>query len=131
MVGAAREPPILQVAKAERQERRLLEFDGVVALRPVVELDQRLGQPRNFERAFAQVVGLLGVQQQNAVGDLDIGHHERHRRPGAELAERGEAVMAVRGPVLALTRPHDDQRIEEAVQPVSERALIHAYGVAT
>ena len=46
MVRAAGEAAVLLVAEAERDERGLLELGRELALRPVVERGERLGQPR-------------------------------------------------------------------------------------
>ena len=122
MVRAAGEAAVLQVAEAQRHERGLLELGFELALGPVVELGEALGQPRHLERALAEVVRLLGVEEQDAVRDLGLGHHDGHRRAGAERAHRRQAVVAVRGPVSAVAGAHDDHGVEVAAEPVDRRA---------
>src|SRR5262245_42669666 len=79
------EAAVLLVAEAERDERGLLELDGEVALRPIVERRERLRQPRHLERPLAEIVRLLGVEEEDTMGDFGLRNHERHDRLGAQL----------------------------------------------
>src|SRR5262249_55049418 len=74
MIGAAREAAILLIAEAKRDECRFLELDLILALRTIVERGERFGETSHLERALAEVVRLLGVEQQNAVRDFRLGH---------------------------------------------------------
>ena len=129
VIGAAGEAPVLHVAEAERHERRLLELGLELSLGPVVELGQALRQPGHLERALAEVVGLLGVEQQDAVRHLGLGHHDGDGGVGAEGAHRGEAVVAVGRPVVAVVGAHDDHRVEVAAEPVDGGAELGDVGV--
>jgi hypothetical protein len=73
VIRAAREAAIHLVTEAERDECRFLELGLVLAFRTVVERSQSLGETRDFERAFAKVVRLLGIQQQNPMCHLGSG----------------------------------------------------------
>ncbi len=133
MVGPAGKTAIFLVAQPQREQCRLLELDLVVPLRPVLGLGQQLGQADHLQRPLAQVVRLLGVEQQDPVGDLDIGHHDGDDGAGAESPERGQAVVAVGGPVrvqgglpfpsllAGLGATHNDHRIQIPAELVHGR----------
>jgi hypothetical protein len=52
------------------------------------------------------------------VGDLGLGHHNGDGRPGAERPHGGQAVVAVRRPVVPILGAHHHHRVEVAPEPV-------------
>ena len=73
-----------------REQRRLLELALELLLRTVVQLGEILGQTDDLERALPEVVRLLGVEQQDPVRHLHLGHHDGDHRP-ARRAPRSAA----------------------------------------
>ena len=116
MIRTAGEAAVLLVTETERDERCFLELDRELPLRAIVERRERLGEPHDLERPLAQVVRLLGVEQQDAMRHLGLGHDEGHDRPRAKRAHRTEPVVAVRRPIDAAAGGHSDDGIEEAVE---------------
>ena len=97
MIRAAGEAAVLLVAEAERHERGLLELGREFPLRAVVELCERLGEPRDLERALAKVVRLLGVEKQNPMRDFRLRHHDgddRSSRRAASSRRAGDSRSA-------------------------------------
>ncbi len=74
----------------------------------------------HLERLLAQVVRLLRVEREDAVGELGLGDQERDDGLAAQLLERVQAVVAVGRPVGAVFAAHGDDRVEEAAD------LVHA-----
>src|ERR687895_809193 len=95
MICSAGETAVLLIAEADREQRRLLELDLEVTFRPVLGLRQELGQPDHLEGSLPKVVRLLGIEQQNAVGDFDIRNNNGHDGPSAQMPESGESVVPI------------------------------------
>ena len=84
----------------------------VLLFRTWLLLRERPRHADDLDAPVAEVVGLLGIERQDAVGDLRVRDDERRHGAQAELLRRGKPVPAVRRgePVLAGDR---DDRIEE------------------
>src|SRR5690348_4571534 len=118
MISAAGEAAVLLVAEPKRDERRLLELGRELALRPVVELRERLSETGHLERPLPEVVRLLRIEEENAMRDFRLRHDERHDRSRAELFPRAKTMVAIRGPVFPVAGRHRDNGIEISVQLV-------------
>ena len=118
MIRAASEAAVLLIAEAERHERCLLELDGEFLLRSIVEGRQCFGQTHDLERALAEVVCLLGVQEENTVRDFGLGYDERDDRLRTQLTEGTEAVVTVRRPVLSVASGDGDDWIQKSIESV-------------
>src|SRR5215831_13786115 len=116
VIHAAGEAPVLLVAEAERDERCLLELDLELALRAIVERCEILRQPRHLEGSLAEIVRLLGVQQENSVRDFRFWHDQGDDGLRTQLAHRAEAMVAVRRPVRVLAGGHGDDRVEIPIE---------------
>ncbi len=126
MVGRAREAGLALVGGAEGQQRRLLERDRVVLLAGRAEPRQLAGHADHLQRALLDPGRLLGVERQDLVGELELGHDEGDQALGPELAHGGQAVVPVGGPVAPVRRAHHQHRVEIAVEPIEHRGqLLH------
>src|SRR5689334_9972011 len=87
VIGATGKSSVLLIAKSDGEQRRLLEFDLEISLGSVFGLGQQLGESNDLQRALAQIVRLLGVEQQNPVSHLHVRYHDGHNRPGPRSEE--------------------------------------------
>src|ERR1700739_1027229 len=113
-VGAAGEARRALVDDAERQELRRLE------LRCELRLGLAPAAPReaarhadHLEAAVLEVVGLLGVEGEDAVGERFLRGDEGGDLLHAEELGGRETVSAVRSPQATVLPAHYDDRIEE------------------
>src|SRR5262249_31212229 len=80
----------------------------------------------HFQGPLPQVMGFFGIEEQDSVRHLRLGHDQRYDRASAELAECGDTVMAVRCPVAPIIGPDGDHRIKKSPESVDRaRQLLY------
>jgi hypothetical protein len=104
VVGATRQARPLLVGKAQREQRRLLEFQGPVRFFAVGETHQIAVHAHHADGALAQVVRLLDVERQDLVGHGGLRHQQAQHGLGAQLLQCGQTVVAVGNLVAVVGR---------------------------
>ena len=109
----------------ERQQLAGFEFRRELRLAPpAVPPGEAACHADDLEAAVAEVVSLLRVERENAVGKRLVRGDERGDLPQAEHLGGRQPVTAVRSPEPPVLAAHDDQRIEEG------RGLVNLLGQA-
>src|SRR5262249_23192351 len=130
LIRAAREAAVFLVEDAEREQRRRLELGGVVRLLGAASL-ARQGpcHAYDLEAPITKIVGLLGVEREDAERQMSVRRHERHDRAQPEQIRCGEAVATVRRPEARTVRiGYGDDRVEKGaalLDPFREPTGVH------
>src|SRR5216684_3204607 len=115
MVSAPREPRALFVCRPEGDERGFFEEGSELQLVPRAGAHQAAIHPDYLERALLEIVGFLGVQREDLVGDIRFGQDQRDHRLCAQQPRRSQSMISIGRPVFAIVS-HRDHRIEIAVR---------------
>ena len=84
MIGAAAEAAVFEIAEAERDQRGFLEFERVGFFCCVIQRRQLLIHLDHFQRAFAQVVRLLGIEREYLISGGSLRDDDADDRLGAQ-----------------------------------------------
>jgi len=76
-----------------------------------VTLRETSGHPNDFKAPVAQVVGFLGVERKDAIGQRLIGRDQCSNLLEPQDLSGGQAVAAIGRPQSAIFAAHNDQRI--------------------
>ena len=96
LVGGASETGPLLVRRAKGQEDRRIESDSMLGLlRARLLFGQLARHPNHFEAPVTEVVRLLGVQGQDAEGELFVRHEEGGNRAHPEPSRSLQPVPPV------------------------------------